>query len=237
MSKKDKAFTPLESELKEINKSKEEIGVTTVSAQGRAHTNISGVKNFLIVLILIILTSGVTWILSESTQKKETTIFVEQIQELAMLATAEAKVTLVKEEVDHKLFGKDISVDFLPGTKREILLIVPATVIAGVDLKGLTSDDIKVSEDERELEIVLPRATFIQDPAIQMDSIKTFSDKGLLSGEVQWDEGFDLTAVAQDEIKEEAKEMGLLKTAEESAEKVLKGFFSNLDYTVKITFE
>lgn len=217
--------------------SKKDIVTTAAGDQSRRNPYISGVKLLMMALLLIVFTAAVTLLLSGSTQKKETTIFVEQIQELAMLATAEAKVTLVKEEVKHNLLGKDIALNFVPGTKREILLIVPATVTAGVDLKEVTSEDIKVNEDERTLEIVLPRATFIQEPTIQMDSIKTFSDKGLLSGEVQWNEGFDLAAVAQEEIKEEAIEMGLLETAEKNAEKVLNGFFSNLEYTVTITFK
>lgn len=86
------------------------------------------------------------------------------------------------------------------------------------------------------MEIVLPRATLIQDPTIQMDGVQTFSDEGLFRGEVKWDEGFDLAAEAQEEIKEEVIEIGLLESAEKSAEKVLKSFFGNLDYTVKITF-
>lgn len=188
--------------------------------------------------VLITIASVVAfWLYPRGVQMTETTIFVEQIRELAFLATAEAQVTLVKEEVDHKLFGKDISIAFMPGTKREILIIIPATVIAGVDLKEVTSEQIIVNEEEKELEIILPRATFIQDPAIQMDSIRTWSDKGLLSGEVNWDEGFDLARIAQEEIKEEAVNMGLLETAEKSAEKVLEGFFTNLGYAVEITYE
>lgn len=196
-----------------------------------------GRKILLLVLSLVVLMSGVFWIYPGKASKMETPIFVERIQELAFLATAEAQVTLVKENVDHKLFGKDISIDFIPGTEREILLIVPATVIAGVDLEKVTSEQIIVNEEEKELEIILPRATFIQVPAIQMDSIKTWSDKGLLSGEVKWDEGFDLAGTAQEEIKEEAINMGILETAEKSAEKVLEGFFTNLGYAVEIIYE
>ncbi|MCC5890542.1 MAG: DUF4230 domain-containing protein, partial [Alkalibacterium sp.] len=177
------------------------------------------------------------WLFPRGAQMTETTIFVEQIQELAFLATAEAKVTLVKEEVDHKLFGRDIPLNFLPGTQRDILLIIPATVIAGVDLEEVTSEHIIVNEEEKTLEIILPRATFIQDPAIQMDSIKTWSGTGLFRGEVKWNEGFDLAGEAQEEIKEEAVNMGILETAEKSAEKVLAGFFTNLGYEVAITYE
>ncbi|GAB2490877.1 hypothetical protein GCM10008929_13700 [Alkalibacterium psychrotolerans] len=192
----------------------------------------------LLLAVLVPVISIVAFMLyPRGAQMTETTIFVEQIQELAFLATAEAKVTLVKEEVDHKLFGKDIPINFIPGTQREILLIIPATVIAGVDLEKVTSEQIIVNEEEMELEIILPRATFIQDPAIQMDSIRTWSGTGLLRGEVKWDEGFDLAGIAQEEIKEEAVNMGILETAEKSAEKVLEGFFTNLGYKVAITYE
>ncbi|MEH7383347.1 DUF4230 domain-containing protein [Bacillus sp. JJ1533] len=247
MSKKDEALTQFESVLVELKKGREESAATAAVGQSRENANISGalfklifkfwgVKIFLIItLLLIVIASGSFWLFSGSTFKKESTAFVEKVQELATLATAEAHVTAVIEEEDNKLFGNDISVN-LPGTKREIMLIVPATVIAGVDLKGITSDDIKVNDNEKEIEIVLPRAALIQEPAIQMNKVRTFSDEGLFRGEVKWDKGFDLAAEAQEKIKEEAIEVGLLETAEKSAEKVLKGFFSNLGYTVKLTF-
>ena len=247
MSKKDEALTQIERVLKELKKGEEESAATVVVGQNRGNANISGAliklvfklwgfRIFLTVLLLVVIASGATWLFFGSTFKKESTIAVEQVREIAKLATAEALVTVTIEEEDNKLFGKNISVN-LPGTKRELLLVVPATVIAGVDLKGITSDDIKVNENKKELEIVLPRATLIQEPAILMDHVKTISDEGLFRGEVKWDEGFDLAAEAQGDIKDEAIKIGLLESAEKSAEKVLKGFFGNLGYTVKLTFK
>ena len=247
MSKKDEALTQIERVLKELKKGEEESAATVVVGQNRGNANISGAliklvfklwgfRIFLTILLLVVIASGVTWLFFGSTFKKESTIAVEQVREIAKLATAEALVTVTIEEEDNKLFGKNIPVN-LPGTKRELLLVVPATVIAGVDLKGITSDDIKINEDKKELEIVLPRATLIQEPAILMDHVKTISDEGLFRGEVKWDEGFDLAAEAQGDIKDEAIKIGLLESAEKSAEKVLEGFFGNLGYTVKLTFK
>jgi len=247
MSKKDEALTQIERVLKELKKGEEESAATAVVGQNRGNANISGAliklvfklwgfRIFLTVLLLVVIASGATWLFFGSTFKKESTIAVEQVREIAKLATAEALVTVTIEEEDNKLFGKDISIN-LPGTKRELLLVVPATVIAGVDLKEITSDDIKVNEDKKELEIVLPRATLIQEPAILMDHVKTISDEGLFRGEVKWDEGFDLAAEAQADIKDEVIKIGLLESAEKSAEKVLEGFFGNLGYTVKLTFK
>ena len=247
MSKKDEALTQIERVLNELKKGEEESAATAVVGQNRGNANISGAliklvfklwgfRIFLTVLLLVVIASGATWLFFGNTFKKESTISVEQVREIAKLATAEALVTVTIEEEDNKLFGKNIPVN-LPGTKRELLLVVPATVIAGVDLKGITSDDIKFNENKKELEIVLPRATLIQEPAILMDHVKTISDEGLFRGEVKWDEGFDLAAEAQGDIKDEAIKIGLLESAEKSAEKVLEGFFGNLGYTVKLTFK
>lgn len=104
-------------------------------------------------------------------------------------------------------------------------------------MKEITSNDIQVDEKEKLLEINVPRATLLQEPAIQMDRVQTFSDEGLFRGEMKWDEGFNLAAEAQQKIKDEAIEMGLLTSAEKNAEKALKSFFSNLGYTVELTFK
>lgn len=247
MSKKEKALTQFEDALKELKKGEEESAATSVVGPSRGNINISGalfklvfkywgVKILMILLILIVIAFGIIWSFSGSTYKKESTTFVEQIHELATLATAEAHVKVVIEEEDNKVFGKDIPVNF-PGTKRELLLIVPATVTAGIDLKEITSDDIQVDEKEKLLEINVPQATLLQEPAIQMDRVQTFSDEGLFRGEMKWDEGFNLAAEAQQKIKDEAIEMGLLTSAEKNAEKALKSFFSNLGYTVELTFK
>lgn len=193
-----------------------------------------GVKNILITILAAIVIFAGVWLFTGSNFKKESTTFVEQVQELATLATAQAHVKVILEQEDNKLFGKDIQVD-LPGTKRELLLVVPATVTAGVDLKEVTSEDIKIHE--KEIDIVLPHAQFIQEPAIQMEQVRTFSDEGLLRGETKWDEGFDLAAEAQDQLKAESIEIGLLQTAEKNAEKVLKKFFGTLGYSVEISYK
>lgn len=142
---------------------------------------------------------------------------------------------VVIEQVDNKLFGNDISVNF-PGTKRELILIVPATVTAGVDLKTLDSDAIKVDEKNKEIKITLPKATLLQDPAIQMDGVRAFSDEGLFRGNVKWDEGFDLAAEAQKEAEEEAIEVGLFDSAEENARKLLEEFFGELGYHASVSY-
>ncbi|WP_453990731.1 DUF4230 domain-containing protein [Bacillus nitroreducens] len=248
MRKKDQLLAQqLESILKELKSGSEETATTATIGRRGKRLNLSselfkfifkfwGIRIILIIAIILTITFGSYRIFSGSTFKQESTTFVEQIQELATLATSKAHVKVIIEQEDNKLFGKEIQVN-LPGTKRQILLVVPATVIAGVDLKEISPKDIRFNEQKKELEIVLPSATIIQDPAIQMDKVSTFSDEGLFRSEVDWAEGFNLAKEAQELIKKEAVEVGVLQTAEKNAEIALKEFFTNLGYSVKISFK
>ncbi|WP_121610472.1 DUF4230 domain-containing protein [Mesobacillus foraminis] len=173
---------------------------------------------------------------SGSTSQSESITIVEQVHELATLATAEAVVTTVIKEEDNKLFNKELNIH-LPGTKRTVLLVVPATVLAGVDLQNISETDIKVNEEKKEISLTIPHASIIQEPSIQMDKVETYSEEGLFRSEVNWEEGFDLAAAAKQDIEKEAQGMGLLEKAEDSAVKVISNFYHNLGYSVKIEFK
>jgi len=193
----------------------------------------AGILKFILaILVLLIVTSGVIQLFGGSIFEKESVTFVEHVQELATLATAEAHMKTVIHEEDNKVFLKLN----LPGTKRELLLIVPATVIAGVDLKGVTSEDMVINEKTKEIDITLPHAELIQDPSLQMGKIQAVDSSGLFRADIKMDEGFEKVAVAQEQIRQEAISDGLLVAAEKNAEKVLNEFFKNIGYTVNVTF-
>ncbi|MGE6754903.1 DUF4230 domain-containing protein [Rossellomorea sp. NPDC071047] len=194
----------------------------------------------LILLLFILLVGGVSIgvysLLSGSTFTEEKGAFVERIQEMSSLATAQGFIKAVIEQEDNQLFGKDINTD-IPGTKRKLLMVVPGTVLAGVDLQGIDEDDIVVDEEKKEIQLTLPRAEILQDPSIDTENIKTFSVEGIFRNDVDWNEGFALAEVAKDQISQEAVEQGLLQAAEKNAEKSLKGFFVQLGYDITIQFQ
>jgi hypothetical protein len=189
-------------------------------------------KIILAILAILVITSVVIRLFAGSSSKQESVMFVEHVQELATLATAEAHMKAVIHEKDIKNF---LNIN-LPGTKRELLLVVPATVIAGVDLKGVTSEDMDINEETKVIDITLPHAKLIQDPSLQMDKIQAVDNGGLFRADIKMDEGFEKAAKAQEQIRQEAISVGLLDTAEKNAEKVLKEFFKNIGYTVNVTF-
>lgn len=231
----------------EIEKGEEESTATTVVYPTRGNTNVFGTAGkhlsifkkyimLLIALLTLVVIIGAAWSFYENTYKKETTIYVEQVREIATLATAQAYTKTVIKVEDNKIFGKKIPFN-LPGTKREVLVIVPATITAGVDLKQITSKELQINEKKKTMKFTLPRATFLHIPAVHMDDIQFFSEKGLFREEVKWDEGFDLTAEAQKQLENEAIENGLLETAEKHAITALEGIFSNDGYSVTVQFK
>lgn len=190
----------------------------------------------LIAIVFFTAVLGGFWLLKGNTPQQQTAVFVEHVQELAALATAKAYMKTVIYEKDNKIFGQDIPID-LPGTRRELLLVVPATVIAGVDLKKVTAEKITINEKAKKIHIVLPHADFLEEPALHMDKIQAVVDDGIFRADVKMKEGFKKAALAQEQLRKEAIAEGLLASAEENAEKVLKEFFKNIGYTAKVTFE
>ncbi|MFP7297011.1 DUF4230 domain-containing protein [Neobacillus niacini] len=243
---KDEKIAQLERQLIELKEAQQQSAATiAVGHNTRSLSPPTGIiKSFLkasvlkiilamvILVFLIVITSGGIRLFNDSTLKKESVIFVEHVQELSTLATAEAHMKAVIHEEDTKNLW-NIN---LPGTKRELLLVVPAKVIAGVDLKGITSEDMVINEETKEIDITLPHAKLIQEPSLQMDKIQAVDNGGLFRADIKMDEGFEKAADAQEQIRQEAISDGLLDTAEKNAEKVLKEFFKNIGYTVNVTF-
>jgi hypothetical protein len=240
----------IESLLAELKDSSQQTSATAVLDRGKVRLpffkagkaifSVWKSKFLIMLLIMILVISGVSigmysW-LAGSTFQQEQGSFVEQIKDMNSLATAQAFTKAVIEQEDNKFFGKEISAD-LPGTKRKLLLVVPGTVLAGVDLKKVSENDILVDEEGKEMKIELPRAEILQSPSIDTENVKTFSVEGIFRNEVDWEEGFALAEVAKDLIQQEAIDQGLLETAEKNAEKSLKEFFKQLGYQVTIEYK
>lgn len=168
--------------------------------------------------------------------KVEKGSFIEQMKELSSLASSQAFVKAVIEKEDNQIFGKEITTN-IPGTKRKILLVVPGTVTAGVDLQSLDADHVKMNEEEKTIAITLPHAKIIQEPSLEFEQVQTYSVEGIFRAEVDWEEAYELAAEAKTLVKEEAIAQGLLQMAETNAEKTLKGFFSQMGYEVSVQYE
>lgn len=190
----------------------------------------------IIVVLLIVGIVGLWKIAFPKEPVVRTGAYLEQMKDLSTLATSQAFVKTILEKEDNEIFGKGIETN-IPGTKRKILLVVPGTLTAGVDLSAVTEDQFELNEEEKSMRILLPKADFLQDPSINFDEVETYSVSGIFRGDVKWEEAYSLMDEAKEIMKEEAIEQGILVKAEENAEKTLKEFYGKLGYSVQVSFE
>lgn len=188
-----------------------------------------------LIVILIVGIVGLWKVAFPQESVLKTTAYLEQMKDLSTLATSQAFIKTILEKEDNEIFGKEIETDF-PGTKRKILLVVPGTLTAGVDLSIVTDEQLQVDEDEKSIHIELPKADFLQDPSIDFEKVETYSVSGIFRGDVKWEEAYSLMDEAKETMKKEAVDQGILVKAEENAQKTLKEFYGRLGYTLEVSF-
>ncbi|MFD1861815.1 DUF4230 domain-containing protein [Planococcus sp. FY231025] len=236
---KDPKLTEIERLLKEV-KGKED---TKESGFWKSFKVLAGVfrNSFLalavvLLLLVVALPLGTFWMIKGSTATESKGVFLEQIRDLNELTTAEAFSKVIIEREDNKVFGQDIGLD-LPGTKRQLLVVIPGSVKAGIDFSEVTAEDIQVDEEAKTATLTLPKADFLGGPEIFMDRVEIYSYEGLFREGADISEGFDLAEEAQKMMLEETEGQGLLEQAEENGAKSVKEMFKLVDYDVTVEFK
>ncbi|WP_144512068.1 DUF4230 domain-containing protein [Bacillus sp. FJAT-22090] len=200
-----------------------------------------GTKSFLVIAVVILLLIAALpfaafWAIKGSTFTENKGSFVEQVQGLNELSTAQAYTKVIIERQDNALFGKEIGVD-LPGTKRQLLVVVPGSVKAGVDFSKVTESDIKVDEENKTATLTLPVPQFLGGPEIFFDQVEVFSYEGLFREKADIKEAYELAETAKEMMIEETTGQGILQLAEENAAKSVKEMFQLVDYDVQVEFK
>ncbi|KAA0955980.1 DUF4230 domain-containing protein [Sporosarcina sp. ANT_H38] len=192
----------------------------------------------LLILLMIVALPFVTFFILKqgSTFTEQKGVFLEQIQDLNELATAEAYTKVIIERQDNILFGQSIGLN-LPGTKRQLLVVIPGSVKAGVDMSGLTESDVIVDEKKKTAKLILPPATFLGGAEIYFDEVEVYSYEGLFREKANIEEAYELAEEAKRLILEETTGQGVLMTAQRNAEKTLNEMFSFAGYDVTIEFK
>lgn len=247
MTKNDKENNKLAQ--KEVQAGKEETAVTVDEVkQSRSALYGAGKiflslwkRPFIILALLIVFIVGVLpfaayYFFSGSTFTENKGAYLERIQDLNELATAEAYTKVIIERQDNEIFGKSIGLN-LPGTKRQLLVVIPGSVKAGVELAGLTEKDVVVSEENKTMRLTLPPATFIGGAEIFFDEVEVYSYEGLFREKANIEEAYELAEEAKKLILKETTGQGLLDTAEKNAEKTLQEMFSFAGYEVTVQFK
>ncbi len=247
---KKKKIDDIERLLKELKAAEKESAVTVDEVRGRPFGFWRAGKLFfslwkksfliiaLLILLLVVALPFVTFFILKqgSTFTEEKGAFLEQIQDLNELATAEAFTKVIIERQDNALFGQSIGLN-LPGTKRQLLVVIPGSVKAGVDLSQLTEKDVVVDEEKKTAKLTLPPAIFLGGPEIYFDKVEVYSYEGVFREKANIDEAYELAEEAKKLILEETAGQGVLIMAQQNAEKTLREMFSFAGYDVTIEFK
>ena len=247
---KNEKLDEIERLLTELKASEEETSVTLEEVESRPSGFWSVGKIFfsvwkksILFIVLLIITLMVAlpfitfnFLKNGSTFTEDKTAFLEQIQELNELATAEAYTKVIIERQDNTLFGQSIGLN-LPGTKRQLLVVIPGAVKAGVELSGLTEKDVIIDEDKKTAKLTLPPAKFLGGAEIFFDNVEVYSYEGLFREQANIEEAYELAEEAKALIIEETAGQGVLEMAEKTAEKTLQEMFSFAGYDVTIEFK
>ncbi|MBN6186760.1 DUF4230 domain-containing protein [Aneurinibacillus sp. BA2021] len=158
---------------------------------------------------------------------------VQEIRDLSYLTTAEAvMMTTLEGEDAYRFYNFE-----LPGTKRFFHIDVPAKVLVGIDLKKVSPSDISIDESSKQITVTLPRADFLQDPNIDIEKVKAFSEEEIFRNKMTPDEQQAFLAEARAKLRREAKESGILQTAEDRAVRVLQQIYKPVGYRVNVAFK
>lgn len=160
----------------------------------------------------------------ELTKKEEKQIdlnaVVTEVRELARLETAKMRVVHMSTiRQSYKYIPNSIAGD-------ELTLVAEGEVIAGIDLREVTRDDVWIAEDDT-LTIRLPRAKILVSRLDNRKTRVTSRDTGVLrKGDI------DLESKARENaergIRNEALRQGILKMAQDNSEKRLADFLMTL---------
>ena len=177
------------------------------------------------------------WAINGSTFTESKGSFVERVQALNELSTAQIYTKVIIERQDNAVFGQEIGID-LPGTrKNNLLVVVPGSVTAGVDFSQVTDADIQVDEENKTATLTLPKPVFLGGPEIFFDQVEVYSYEGLFREQADIKEGYEIAETAKEMMIEETTGQGILELAEENAAKSVSEMFQLVDYDVEVEFK
>ncbi|ANU27419.1 DUF4230 domain-containing protein [Planococcus versutus] len=236
---KDPKLTEIErllEEMKEQGETKESGFWKSIKVMLSVWRNSFLVLIVILLLVIVALPLGAFWMIQGSTFTESKGVFLEQIQDLNELSTAEAFSKVIIEREDNAIFGKEIGLD-LPGTKRQLLVVIPGSVRAGIDFSKVSKEDIKLDEEAKTATLTLPPAEFLGGPELFMDQVEVFSYDGLLRSGTDISEAYELADEAKKMMLKETEGQGVLKTAETNAARSVQEMFGLVDYDVTVKFK
>ena len=150
------------------------------------------------------------------------------LQQMNDLATVEYIVTKMIKASDNKTWYKI--------GDRKILMSCKATLTAGIDLSLLTKEQVQIAG--KNITLSLPHARLISLSIKPEDIVVEYQELDMFRQPFSGEERNALAIQAENQVKAEIPELGILQTAETNATLFISNFLSRLGYEkISINFD
>ncbi|MBR4065697.1 MAG: DUF4230 domain-containing protein [Bacteroidaceae bacterium] len=160
----------------------------------------------------------------------------KQIDEALSKAVACAELGTVEYTITKLIITDDDS--FFKFGDRKIIFSCRTTMKAGIDLKEFTKEDVKVSEDNKSVEVNLPHPKVLSFNMAAEDIKLEYSKVSGLRTDFNTDERNDLLKQGEKAILDDAPNLGIYEDAKENASDFFKALLANCGFeNVNVSFK
>lgn len=166
---------------------------------------------------------------SSSHEKITSSGVLERVNSISELNTVEMYFNEIIDYKDAKLFH-NIQIPF---TQKSFIFTVKAKVKAGIEMTGLTEDDIVINNTDISLTLPAPVIT-----SAEILEYKAYDEKDGLFNEIKNEDTFTALDQFKKDLRKQALDSGILDKAKENATASLTGLFKSLGFeSIEIRFE
>ena len=155
---------------------------------------------------------------------------VKELTEMSELGTVEYTITKNVKANDNKAFYKF--------GDRKIIFSCKAIMKAGIDLKDLTPNDIRIDGANNAVEVTLPKAKILSLNLPPEEAKIAFEKVGMFRGKFSAADRTALLQQGETAIMESVNNIGILQDAEANARQFVKALFAQAGYdNVTVNFK
>jgi len=175
-------------------------------------------------ILIGVVASGVTFVMTSRMSERETfssSGVIERVKNISELNTVEMYFNEIIDFKNAKFFN-----DFeIPFTEKSFIFTVKARVKAGVEMSLIEASDIDIKEKDLVLRLPGPEIT-----SLEILSYKAYDEKDGLFNEVTTEDTLKALELFEGDLKNQAKDNGIIEKAKENAEKSIRSIFMMAGY-------
>lgn len=178
-----------------------------------------------LVVVVVVIVGGTIYLTRNKTSEVDTTYLGAKLEKASELTTT---------KLTYDGFTKYTDTGVKVINRSDFLMVYTATARAGIDVKEIIIESDKISKT---IKVTLPKAKILE-VKVDPSTIKYYDTKLALFNFDSREDANDAQALAEQEAKKELEKMGILDSANEQAEVLIRGLLQESipsDYELKFT--